>query len=129
MRKLPIGDRPPEGKLHGRGVDMLQSAKSLQGYFVEATDGNVGHVEDLIIAEEDWAVRYLVIDTRNWLAGKRVLISTEWIEAVDLPDRTVALTVSREQVLNSPPFDPSQPVNRQYEMRLYDYYGRPKYWA
>ncbi len=108
---------------------MLQSVKSLEGYFVEATDGSVGHVEDLIVEEEGWIVRYLVVDTRNWLAGRRVLISTEWIDAVDLLGRTVSLTLTRAQVRNSPPFDPSEPVNRQYEIHLYDYYGRPKYWT
>lgn len=108
---------------------MLRSARSLQDYHVQATDGAVGYVEDFILDDEGWAVRYLVIHTRNWFGGRRVLVSSEWVEGIDGPGRTVALTLSREEVKNSPPYDPSQPVNRQDEIRLYDYYGRPKYWT
>lgn len=108
---------------------MLLSARSLHDYHVYATDGAVGHVEDLILDDESWVVRYLVVDTRHWFGGKRVLVSSEWVEGMDQPGRTVWLTLSREQVKNSPPYNPSQPVNRQDEIRLYDYYGRPKYWT
>lgn len=108
---------------------MLQSVRSLQGYHVEATDGSIGHVEDFILDEEGWTVRYVVVDTRNWLASKQVIVSTEWVEGIDRPGRTVALSLSREQIKNSPPYDPNAPVNRQYEVHLYDYYGRPKYWT
>ncbi len=108
---------------------MLQSARSLLDYHVQATDGAVGHVEDFILEDEGWLVRYLVVDTRNWLPAKRVLISSEWVAEIDRPGRILFLTLSREEVRNSPPYDPNQPVNRQYEVHLYDYYGRPKYWT
>jgi hypothetical protein len=108
---------------------MLQSAKSLQGYHVQATDGNIGHVEDLIIEEEGWVVRYLVVATGTWLSGERVIVSPEWVEGIDWPGRMVFLTLSRDQVRHSPPYDANQPVNRQDEIHLYDYYGRTKYWT
>lgn len=108
---------------------MLRSARSLQDYHVLATDGSVGHVEDFILDDESWAVRYLVVDMRHWLSDRRVIVSPEWIEEIDWPARTMSLTLSREEVRNSPPYDPNQPVNRRYEVHLYDYYGRPKYWT
>lgn len=108
---------------------MLRSVRSLQGYHVQATDGHIGHVEDFILEDDGWAVRYIVVDTRNWLRGKQVIIAPEWVEGIDVAGRTISLSLSREQVRDSPPYDPSQPVNREYEVHLYDYYGRPKYWA
>ena len=108
---------------------MLRSVKSLHDYHVQATDGAVGHVEDFILEDEKWLVRYLVVDTSNWLAGKRVIVAPQWVDGVDQLGRTISLTLSRAEVKNSPPYDPNQPVNREYEIHLYDYYGRPKYWT
>ncbi len=110
----------------------LRSAREVIGYDIQATDGPIGHVDDFIADDETWVVRYLVVDTRgwlDWLPGKQVLISPTWIHAVTWPERNVHVGLSRETVKDSPEFDPSAPVNREYEMRLYDYYGRPKYWT
>ena len=111
------------------GDPNLRSMREVAGYSIAATDGSIGHVEDFIIEDENWAVRYVVVDTRNWLPGKRVIVSPEWVEDIDWRGRTVSLKLSRDEVKDSPPYDPSQPVNRQYEVHLYDYYGRPKYWT
>jgi hypothetical protein len=70
----------------------------------------------------------MVVDTRNWLPGRKVLVSPEWITAVTWVDNTVAVDMTKEQVKESPEYDPAQPVNREYELRLYDFYGRPAYW-
>ena len=74
-------------------------------------------------------MRYLVVDTRNWLPGRKVLVSPDWVDAVDWSERKVHVGLTKEGVENSPEFDPNAPVNRRYEEMLYDYYGRPKYWA
>ena len=37
--------------------------------------------------------------------------------------------MSRKAIRNSPEWDAARAVNREYEERLYDYYGRPVYWA
>jgi len=68
------------------------------------------------------------VDTRNWLPGKKVLVSPGWIERVSWADRKVYVELTREIIKESPEYDPSAPVNRRYEERLYDYYGRPRYW-
>ena len=106
----------------------LRSMHTVTGYAIRATDGAIGHVEDFILEDESWAVRYIVVNTRHWLSGNRVIVSPEWVEAIDWETRTVSLSLSRNEVKNGPPYDPGQPVNRQYEVHLYDYYGRPKYW-
>jgi hypothetical protein len=107
----------------------LRSTKELIGYKIHAEDGEIGHVEDFIVHVDDWIIRYLVIDTRNWLPGRKVIIPPDWwIKDISWADSEVVVNVKREAIKNSPEFDPYEPVNREYETRLYDYYGRPKYW-
>jgi len=108
----------------------LRSTREVNGYRIEALDGSIGHVEDFVIEDMGWGIRYLVIDTRNWLpGGRKVLVPPPWIERVSWTEMKVHVDVSREAVKQSPEFDASFSVNREYETRLYDYYGRPKYWV
>lgn len=111
------------------GDPHLRSCGAVTGYYIKATDGDIGHVEDFLVDEDDWAIRYVIVDTRNWLPGKHVLISPDWMERIDWADSTVHVNSTRERVENSPEYDPARPVERPYESRLYDYYGRPRYWA
>jgi sporulation protein YlmC with PRC-barrel domain len=106
----------------------LRSAQEVSGYYIQALDGEIGHVEDFIVDDDVWVIRYLVIDTQNWWPGKKVLISPLWIDRVDWARAQVQVTLSREGIRNAPEYDPSLPVNRAYEAKLYDYYGRPRYW-
>jgi len=106
----------------------LRSTREVIGYHIQARDGEIGHVEDLIVEDETWFIRYLVIDTRNWLPGRTVLVAPAWAEQISWIHRKVYLDLSRESIKNSPEFDPSIPVNREYEVQLYDFYGRPYYW-
>jgi hypothetical protein len=106
----------------------LRSIQEVTGYAIEATDGSIGKVDDFILDDENWILRYLVVDTKKWLPGKKVLISPEWIKTVDWADSHVAVVLTREAVKDCPEFDPTEPINRNYEVKLYDYYGRPTYW-
>ncbi len=57
---------------------------------IEATDTDIGHVEDFIVDEETWLIRYLIVDTSNWLPGsKRVIISPEWVDRVEWGDGSI----------------------------------------
>lgn len=103
----------------------LRSVQEVVGYRMEALDGDIGHVEDLIVEDETWQIRYLVGDTRNWLPGRKVLLPLARVEAIRLDDEHVALDLAREEVRSSPEWDPAQPINHEYENALYDYYGRP----
>lgn len=106
----------------------LRSVNEVTGYHIEARDGEIGHVETFVMDDETWTLRYMVVDTRNWLPGKKVLVSPEWIDKVSWPNRKVRVDLRREAIKESPAFDPDMPVNREVEARLYDYYGRPRYW-
>jgi hypothetical protein len=85
-------------------------------------------VDDFVADDDGWTIRYMVVDTHNWLPGRKVLISPQWVEKVSWEESKVYLNLTREKVRQSPEFDPSAPVSREYEEVLFDYYGRPKYW-
>ena len=106
----------------------MRSAREVEGYRIQASDEEIGHVEDFILDDEMWVLRYLVIDTRNFLPGRKVLITPSWISDIDWALREVKVDVTAEAVRNSPTFDPDAPINQEYEKRLYDFYGRPVYW-
>lgn len=107
----------------------LRSTKEVTGYQIAAADDDIGHVEDFIVETDNWALRYVVVDTRNWLpGGRKVLVAPDWITGVDWREGHVAVDLTKEAVENSPEYDPSEPINREYEIRLYDFHGRPTYW-
>ncbi|MCF8068409.1 MAG: hypothetical protein K9L30_07480 [Desulfobacterales bacterium] len=110
------------------GNDNLRSANEVAGYHIKALDDAVGHVEDFILNDETWVIHYMVVDTRNWLPGRKVLIAPNWIDKVSWAKRDVRVDLTSEQIRNSPEYDPTMLVNREYEERMYDFYGRPKYW-
>jgi hypothetical protein len=110
------------------GENHLSSVHEVTGYHIRASDGEIGHVEDFIVDDETWTVRYMVVDTHKWLRGRKVLLAPTWIDSVDWTKNKVIVNLTKGQVKNSLEYNPSAPVNRAYEARLYDYYGRPKYW-
>ena len=107
----------------------LRSSQSVIGAYIQARDGDIGHVEDFIVDDETWVIQYLVVDTRNWLPGKKVLIAPAWIEEIEWPDGKVYIDLNRETIKRSPAYDPSVSLERSYEEKLYDYYDRRKYWT
>ncbi len=107
----------------------LRSTHEVRGYSVEATDTNIGHIEDFIVDEDTWIIRYLIIDTGNWLPGsKKVVIPPAWAERVDWSDGSVSMGVTSEKIKNSPEYDPTITLDREYEKALYDFYNLPYYW-
>jgi hypothetical protein len=98
------------------------------GYHIEATDGEIGHVEDFIVDDDSWVIRYMIVDTVNWWPGKKVVVAPEWITGVSWTNSRVSVNLSREKIKNAPEYDPRRMVDRDYEDRLYEYYSRPKYW-
>lgn len=106
----------------------LRSAKEVRGYHVQGTDEEIGHIEDFIVDDESWELRYLVVDTSNWWFGRKVLVAPQWADRISWEENKVYVNMSRAAVKHSPEWD-SSAVNREYEVRLYDYFGRPAYWA
>ncbi|HLS80055.1 MAG TPA: PRC-barrel domain-containing protein [Steroidobacter sp.] len=102
----------------------LRSANEVSGYGIEAADGGIGHIDDFLFDDEDWALRYLVVDTRNWLPGRQVLLSTEWVDEVSWSERKAYVGLSREEVRSSPEYDRRLMISETEEERLYRHYNR-----
>lgn len=109
------------------GDPHLRSVAAVTGYHIHATDGEIGHVGDLLIDGADWGIRYLIVDTRNWWFGKHVLTSPYAVREISRSERQIRLNVTRSQVKASPPWDPMDMVDQAYEKRLHGYYGWPGY--
>jgi len=107
----------------------LRSTHEVSGYHIQATDGEVGHVEDFVIDDETWAIRYLVIDTQNWWPRKKVLISPRWIERVSWSESKVSVNISRETIKQSPEYTEESLLTRDYETALHRHYSRQGYWV
>ena len=101
----------------------------MTGYHIQATDGEIGHAEDYLVDDQSWAIRYMVVDTTNWWAGKKVLVAPAWIGRVDWAQSNVHVILTRAQIQTSPEYDPTRPVERPYETRLYTHYKVPHYWG
>jgi len=84
---------------------MLHKVSKLRGFHLLATDGEIGHVDDVLIDERTWTVRYLVVDTSNWIGGRSVLISPAALGGVDAVHRRIQVTLTREAIKNSPSVD------------------------
>ncbi len=110
------------------GNPHLRSAREVIGYHLEGKDGRVGRIEDLLVEDEKWVLRYAVVDTRVLLPGGRVLLPLPWLQSIRYQDEAASVDLSREAVRESPDYNPNEPVNRRTEEVLYDYYGRPHYW-
>lgn len=107
----------------------LRSSEELSGYHVSALDGEIGHVEDFLFDDKSWKIRWAIIHTKRWWAGKRVLISPHWIKRVSWKQHTIYANLSRDQIKKSPAWDVHQPVSRKYELQLHRHYGFAPYWT
>lgn len=101
----------------------LRSVAAVTGYHIHASDGEIGHVEDFIIDDADWSIRYLVVDTKNWWPGKRVVISPRSVLGIGSPDRLVNINVDRQRVKGGQPYDASVTIDGAFEENFRTYYG------
>jgi hypothetical protein len=107
----------------------LRSTYGVSGHHIQALDGEIGHVQDFIIDDETWAIRYLIVDTHNWLPGKKVLVSPHWIERVSWHERKVFVNLDRETIKQSPAYTEESLLTRDYEIGLHRHYNRKGYWV
>lgn len=128
---FPIGNAGPtvdemkryEAELTDIDRCHVRSAKAVTGYAIQAKDSEVGHVKDFIIDTVSWMIDWMVVDTRNWLPGRKVMISPRSVTNIDWKTRQAKVELTEEQIKASPPFDPNEPVNDDYGQGLFDYYG------
>lgn len=108
---------------------MLRNAKELEQFELRARDGKIGHLVDFFFDDQRWTVRYLVVDTGTWLGRRKVLISPVAVSRAEWDKRLLPLNLTQEQIRHSPPVDTEQPVSREHEAALLQYYNWPAYWG
>lgn len=135
---VPTAAPPPEAAWKGggeatpaeeRGDPHLRSTQEVVGYGIAAADGEIGHVEDFIIDDEEWQIRYVAVDTRDWLPGKKVLVSPRWVSEISWLEGRMSVDLGRDEITGAPEWDPNAPVDWEYETELHAHYGRTPYWA
>lgn len=107
------------------GDPHLRSIAEVTGYHVHATDGSIGYIENFLIDSVNWVVRYLAVDTSIWWFGQHVLISPHAVREVDWTGRYIRLDIARDLVKASPPWNPADQIDEEFEDRLYRHYDWP----
>ncbi len=127
---VPVSPAEPHSDAPEKDWDShLRSMREVTGYSIQATDGEIGHVEDFILDDETWTIRYLIVDTRNWWPGKKVLVSPRWIDKVSWSDSKVFINLPREAVKQSPEYTEESLITRDYETALHRHYQIEGYWT
>ena len=112
----------------GQPVDPhLRSVNEISRYYVHASDGDLGHVESLLIDERTWAIRFIIVNTSNWWLGHSVLVAPDWIERIDWPESHVWIDLTRQAIKAAPAYDPARSLDRAGEAVTYAHYGRDGY--
>jgi hypothetical protein len=106
----------------------LRSCKVVMDYHIQSVDGDIGHVQGLLVDEETWAIRYLIVNTSNWWLDHLVLIAPQWIQKVSWSDTTVSVDLTRQAVKDAPAYDSAAQLNREQEVNIFKHYGHPGYW-
>ena len=101
----------------------LRNSNEVTGYDIAARDGHIGHVDDFLFDDRSWQIRYAVVDTRNWLPGRLVLISPQWIESIDWAEHAAHVRLTHEAIKSSPPYDREKQIGIEDERRMASHYA------
>ncbi|SFE00545.1 hypothetical protein SAMN05216238_10739 [Lentibacillus persicus] len=107
---------------------MLYFTSDLNTYHIEASDGQMGKVQDLYFDDEKWVVRYAVLDVRKWLPTRRILLSPASFTSIDTENQQINVKHDKETVRNSPSIPADATFSSDLEMALTGYYGWSRYW-
>jgi hypothetical protein len=127
-RTPAFDEQTAEREQIGNEESHLRSCREVTGYRLQATDGELGKIDDFLFDDLDWAIRYIVVDTNAWWFGGQVLIAPEWVDEIDWSTRSLRVDVSRKSVKRAPGYDVVAHVNRQWEADYYAHHKRPPYW-
>ena len=106
----------------------LRSSNEICAYKISASDSEMGQIHGLVVETSTWTVRYLIVDTGEWLMGKLVLLGTHVIRSIDISCHMIKTDVTSDSIRHCPAYDETAELTRDYEAFLHDYYGWPPYW-
>ncbi|QYE33606.1 PRC-barrel domain-containing protein (plasmid) [Polymorphobacter megasporae] len=101
----------------------------MEGFALEASDGPIGSVVDLLFDDVTWRIRWLVIDTGGWLGDRKILLPPSALGHVNHIGHQYSVLLTKQQIKDSPSVNTDEPVSRQMETGLYDYLGWAPYWS
>lgn len=104
------------------GDPNLRSVDAVIGHHIEATDGEVGHAEDFLFDADNWQIRYIIVDTKNWVSGQKVVISPLLIRDIDWNTKCINLNVDIGKVKTSPPYDPTMTQDGNFNHRFHEHF-------
>ncbi len=96
--------QPPSVPPAAAAARRLTSAARVTGFHVAASDGEIGHVDDFLVGNDSWRVRYLLLDTSNWLGGRAVLLSPPFVTGVDETAKLFHVSTTRQEIMGAPRF-------------------------
>ena len=131
IERLPDAEASPpvSAQAAGDAGDAhLRSSNETCAYSIAASDAEMGTIHGFVIETSTWTIRYLIVDTGEWLMGKLVLLQPSAIQSIDWASRTMKANVSSDAIRHSPTYDERAELSRDYEAFLHDYYGWPHYW-
>lgn len=96
---------------------MLRSVADLEGFVVAASDGEAGHIADVLFDDRDAAIIALAADIGSLLTGRTVLIEPTAVERVDVDKRRCFVKLDRHALKHCPDIDDDPPVHRRRERR------------
>jgi hypothetical protein len=108
---------------------VLQSASALKDCAIEARDGRMGMVNDLLFDDHTWKLRWVVVETGDWLAGRKVRIHPSSIGSVDHERRILPVALTMEQAKGCARRGKRDPASQRMESHLFNYRGWDPYWA
>lgn len=114
----------PAEEIRARHDPNLRSAAEVEGYHVAARDGQIGHIDDFLVDDVDWTLRYLVVDTRNWLPGRHVLVAPAWTRGIDWGDQKLLVDADRETIEQAPEYEPGMEIDAALQRRIFEHYGQ-----
>lgn len=107
------------------GDPHLRSIREVRNYNIEAVDGNIGYVENFIIDDKNWDIKYLILDTRKWMhwlpGGEYILITPELIDKIVWSESNVYIKADKKSIENAPVYDTKKQIDDKFEYRLYDW--------
>jgi hypothetical protein len=95
------------------------SALDLSGYTVEATDGEIGSVDQSTYESRAGAI---VVNTGPWIFGRKVMLPVGVISHIDEGDRRIRVNLTKDQIKNAPEFDETRHADPAYRDELATYY-------
>ena len=95
---MPVASEPSHANPH------LRALKETRGYHVAASDGEIGHVEDVLIdvAAGIPRVTHVVVETRNWLPGAHVVVDVSTLREISYEDARVVVALTKDEIKHAP---------------------------